>query len=255
MSDLIDSLIDRSKSARFTDSVYINHINNAIQDDFRDRTQNIKTTRMYSFESSEEVMRELYSLVVGPVNITPVGDTVPYPTDYRFIGRLQTTVDGITRTPKPMMFKMEGPALLDPFRKPKPTKPYYEELSSAFRILHGGTSFTNASFIYLKMPATVSMGQESDKVFGGGNVATNTQYIVYYDAVYNGNSYPSGSIFTSTLVTPLTSGTVIPTSVIVNTDMPEAIQYDLAKRAATTMELSVSELQKSQLQQAQSELD
>lgn len=253
--DAIDSLIDRTKSARFTDAVYMAHINNAITDDLRDRSENIKQSRKYDFQSTEQVMRDLYTLVVDNVTIPAVGNTIPYPANYRFFGRLLVTVDGVTKYPLPCEYSQEGPLLLDAFRKPSKTKFYYIETDSAFRILHGGTALQSGSFSYLKYPAIVSIGQESDKVNSTGTLQTNTQYIVYADAVYNGASYPSGATFVTTLVTTLTSGIVIPTSVVVNCDMPVNIHQDLVKRAAETMELSISELQKSQLLQQQSEQD
>ena len=243
----VDSFIDRTKSPRFYDRQYINSLNSAITQTFKDRSENEKKPESYQFESNEQVMRELYSLIVGPVNIAPVGDTVPYPADYRFLGQLTTTVDGQTTYARPITSKQRGAMLKDPFRKPKPSKTYYEELATAFLVFHNGTSFTNASFTYLKYPATVSLGQESDKIFGGGNVIPFTQYIVYDDCVYNGTSYAAGAVFTSGATTPLTSGTVIPTSVIVDCDMPDNIQDEICKIAADLMMLSVEEYNKSQL--------
>jgi len=255
MRDAIDSFLDRTKSARFTDAVYCQHMNNAITDDFRDRTSNIKQARMYDFQSTEQVMRDLYTLVVDNAPLVPSGNNLPYPADYRYFGRLLVTVDGYTTYPLPCEYRQEGPLLKDAFRKPSKTKFYYVETDTAFRILHGGTTLQAGSFSYMKYPAIVTMGQESDKVNDTGVLQTNTQYIVYEDCVYNGTSYPSGAIFTTGLVTTLTDGIVIPTSVIVNCDMPVNIQADIVKKAAETMELSISEFNKSQLLQQQSEQD
>lgn len=247
MKERIDFYNDRSKSPRFLDSNYVDAINAAITQIFKDRTENEKKKRGYQFDDSiEQVMRELFSLVVGPVNIVPVGDIVPYPADYRFFGRLFTTVDGQSTYARPIPFKMEGPLLIDSFRKPKPGKTYYQELDSGFKVLHNGTSFTAASLVYLKYPATVSMGQPSDKITGPGNVATNTQYIVYDDCVYNGTPYAAGQIFTSSLATTLSSGVVIPTSVIVNCDMPDNIQDEICTLAAENMSVSVEDYNKMQ---------
>lgn len=250
----MDTYLDRTKSPRFFDSNYIDAINASITQTFKDRTENERKKRGYQFDDSvEQIMRELFTLVVGPINIAPVGDIVPYPADYRFFARLFTTVDGTTTYCRPLPFKMEGPTIQDPFKKPKPSKTYYQELETGFRVLHGGTTFSSASFTYLKYPATVSMGQESDKVGPGGTVATSTQYIVYSDCVYNGVSYPSGAIFTTGAVTILTSGVVIPTSVITDCDMPDNIHDELCTLASEILSTTVEDFNKMQALDAKNE--
>lgn len=251
IKSLIEAMIDRTKSARFTDEVMLAHINNAIKDDVRDRFSNIKEPTKYNYDSTEEVMRDLYTLKVDNFTIAASGNTIPYPSNYFYIGRLFVTVDGLTKYALPLESDMEGTVLLDPFRKPKKDKFYYIETATAFRILHGGITLQNGSFSYLKYPAIVSLGKESDKVNGGGTLQINTQYIVYYDAVYDNISYPTGTIFQTNTVTSLTSGIVIPLSVIVDCDMPVNIQNDLAKRAAETLLGSTKELQQANFMDVQ----
>lgn len=247
MKERIDTYLDRTRSPRFEDRNYIDAINASITQVFKDRTENEKKRRGYQFDDSiEQIMRELFTLVVGPINIVPVGDVVTYPADYRFFGRLFTTVDGTTTYCRPIPFKMEGPLLDDAFRAPRPGKTYYQELETGFRVLHGGTSFTNASFVYLKYPATVSLGQPTDKVSAGGTLAINTDYIVYDDCVYNTIPYSAGTVFTTGLVTTLTSGVVIPTSAIVDCDMPDNIHDEICTTAAETLSTTVEDYYKSQ---------
>jgi len=243
--------LDREKSARFLDSSLIQTINLATVDVFKDRTENEKQIKPYSFESNNQVMMELYTLI-KQVGISPVGDTIPYPNDYRFFGELFVTVDGLTDYCRFCPMEMTGTILKDSFKKPKAvkgkTKFYYQELSNSFNILHGGNTLQSCQFKYLSYPVNVSIGTEADKINGytGGTVQTNTQYIAYDDVTYNGTFYPAGSVFVSTTVTTLTSGIVIPYSIIVNSDMPVEIQDEICKRAADNLLIKISSFEKEQ---------
>lgn len=245
LKERVDSYNDRSKSPRFLDTTFINCLNAAITQTFENRTQSLKENTKYDLQSNEQVQRELYTLI-KTATIVPAGDLVIYPNDYRYFGSLFTTVDGIRTYARPLEFSMEGPIEEDSFRKPKPSKTYYMELANAFKIKHNGTSFTSADFNYLKYPNVVSIGQESNKIFGGGTLTINTVYIVYDDAVHNGVSYVAGATFNSLLVTPLTSGTVIQLSVIVDTDMPENIQDELCRITSELMQETIEDYNKEQ---------
>lgn len=242
----VDFHLDRTKSSRFYDSDYINSINLGIVDVFKDRTENQKQIKSYSFESNEQVIMELYTLIVPSATLIPSGNTLPYPNDYRWFGRLYATVDGIEKKCMPLTMDREGVINDDPFSKPTKTKFYYQELNNSFEIFHGGTTLQSANLKYLKYPVNTSIGQESDKIDETGVLTANTDYIVYEQVVFNGLNYPPGQIFNSGSFTTLTQGIVIPLSVIVNCDMPTEIQDEICKRAADTMMLKAKDLEKAQ---------
>ena len=67
MMERIDFYNDRYKSARFADSNYMDAINASVNSLFKDKTDNKKQFRRYSFQSNELVRRELYTLIKIPI--------------------------------------------------------------------------------------------------------------------------------------------------------------------------------------------
>jgi hypothetical protein len=217
----ISILNDRESSARFLDEQYMYAINSAIGMTIDDRIDNIKKPKRYSFESVQRVRDELYTLVPPTLSITPTGNTLAYPSDYNHFLKLQCTIDGVTLYSRPTNYNESGPLLENPWKKPSNTKTYFDQNESGFTILRGATgSFTTGLLDYIKIPDTVSIGQESDKITAGALVLTaGVSYIVYEDAVHVGATYVTGTVFTAS-ATSLTSGIVIPNSVIVNCNLP-----------------------------------
>ena len=67
LRERIDELIDRTKSARFTDKQYYNAINGAITKIVKDRIAPIRVPRKYSVQSAQRVRDELYTLIPAPL--------------------------------------------------------------------------------------------------------------------------------------------------------------------------------------------
>ena len=244
MMERIDFYNDRYKSARFADSNYMDAINASVNSLFKDKTDNKKLFRRYSFQSNEQVRRELYTLIKTST-IVPVGVNVTYPADFYYFGNMYTTVDGNVVYCKPTNLNEIGPIQVDPFRKPTPKKTYYIENDLGLDVYFGTGNFTSATMTYLKTPDTVSIGNEDDKVYPGGAVLTiGDDYIVYEDCVHNSVNYYVGDIFTAT-ATSLTSGIVIPVTVIVNCDMPENIHDEICKMASEIMNGTIEDYNKS----------
>lgn len=247
LKERVDLYNDRQKSARFFLTQYTNAFNGVITSIFKDRAENDKQTRKYQFEATEELKRELYTLI-KTVNITPAGSLVTYPADYRYFGNLFTTVDAVRTYCRPCEMAMEGLILEDSFRKPAPSKTYYVEKANEFKILWNGTAFTNAEFTYLKYPNQVYLGQETDLIKSGGTLATTTTYIVFDNAVYNDGvttkNYAPGDIFTTTLVTLLISGSVMLASIPIDCDMPDNLQDEICKRTSDILMGTIEDFNK-----------
>lgn len=244
MRDRTDFYNDRYKSPRFSDSNYMDAFNSAINMLFKDKTDNKKIFRRYSFQSNEQVRRELYTLI-KTATITPTGDNVVYPGDFYYFGEMNTVVSGIVTYCKPANLNEIGPLLDNPFRKPTPFKTYYIENSTGLQVYYGTGTFTSAVLTYLKTPNTVSIGTEGNKITAGLNVLTAGQvYMVYEDAVSNGVTYYSGQTFTAA-VTSLTSGIVILNSIIVNCDLPENVHDEVCKMASEIMNGTIEDYNKS----------
>ena len=244
MMERTDVFMDRYKSARFADSNYMDAFNSAILALFKDKTDNKKQFRKYSFQSNEQVRRELYTLI-KTATIVPTGDVVVYPADFEYFGDLFTTVSGNTTYCRPANLNEIGPLLEHPLRKPSPSKTYYIENSTGLKIYYGTGTFTSSALTYLKTPDTVSIGTESDKINPGASVLTNGQdYIVYSPtAVQNGVTYYVGDTFTAS-GTSLTSGIVILESNIVNCDLPENVHDEVCKAAAQLLQGTIEDYNK-----------
>lgn len=245
MMERIDFYNDRYKSARFADSNYMDAINASINSLFKDKTDNKKIFRRYSFQSNEQVRRELYTLI-KTATIVPTGNTnVTYPVDFYYFGNMYTTVSGNTVFSKPTNLNEIGPLQVDPFRKPTPKKTYYIENKVGLDVYFGDGTFTSATMTYLKVPDTVSIGTESDKIYPGDPVLTvGEDYIVYEQCVHDAVTYYAGQTFTATS-TSLTSGIVILNSTVVNCDLPENVHDEVCKMASEIMNGTIEDYSKS----------
>lgn len=247
MIEQIAFLNDRESSPRFEDDAYMKAINEAIIMILEDRLDNIKKPKRYSFEQVQRVRDELYTLVPPTTSIVPVGNTVSYPADYNYFLKLQCTIDGVTNYSRPTSYNESGPLLDNPFKKPSNTKTYFDQNKDGFFIYRGATgSFTAALLDYIKNPDTVSIGNESNKIGSGPAVLTiGVTYIVYEQAVHAGTTYVEGQTFTASS-TVLSSGVVIPNSVLVNCNLPLKIHQEVCRLAAAIMNGTIEDLMKKQ---------
>lgn len=245
MMERTDVFMDRYKSARFADSNYMDAFNSVVLSMFKDKTDNKKLFRKYSFQSNEQVRRELYTLI-KTATIVPTGDVVVYPADFEYYGDMNVIIDGVEDYCRPTNFNEIGPLQDNPFRKPKATKPYYIENSTGLKVYYGSGTFTSATMTYLKTPNTISIGTDSNKINPGGAVLTiGLVYVVYSPTVvHNGTTYYVGQTFTAT-ATSLTSGIVILNSVLVNCDLPENVHDEVCKSAAQLLQGTIEDYNKS----------
>lgn len=252
MMERTDFYNDRYKSARFADSNYMDAFNSAAQALFKDKTDNKKIRRPYSFQSSEQMNRELYTLI-KTATIVPTGDVVVYPADFEYYAKLSTTISGTTMFCRPATLNEIGPLEQHPLRKPSPSKPYYIETATGLQIYYGIGTFTSSSLTYLKTPNVMSIGNEDDKITAGGAVLTNgVTYMVYADCVQNGTTYYAGETFVAA-GTSLTSGIVILNSLIVNCDFPVIVQDEICKKASDIMNGTIEDYNKAMFMQKQTE--
>ena len=240
----IFNLIDRDGSARFSDEKVIKAINTAIDRIVEDRLGNIKIKKNYSFESIQVVRDQLYTLIPPTLNIVPAGNIVAYPADYNYLLKLSCTIDGETNVARPTSYNAQGLMYENPHSKPTNVKPYFDQNLSGFTIFReedNSGSFTQAQLDYVKNPDVVSIGNESNKIsFGAGVLVAGTTYIVYEQSVHNGITYVEGDTFVAAN-TNLTSGIVIPNSIIVNSNLSIKLQYEVISMAASIMQKSISQ--------------
>lgn len=242
----IGEITDRTRTARHSDAAYINNINAAIWLIVKDRAEPIRANRRYSVQETQRIRDELYTLIPAPATGAPSSGVVPYPANYFYYLLLYTTINGTSVFCTPKSYNVSGPLNANPFMKPSITKPYYNEFTNGLRVDFGSTgTFSAYELTYIKNPATVSIGQPRNHVTDGGAIATGTLYYVYWESVYAGVTYKPGETFTG-LITNLTlsSGKVIPSTSIVNCDLPVNMHDEVCFKAAALLSGNVENFQK-----------
>ncbi len=246
MQTEVSFLVDRESSARFTDDQYMTAINSAIVSILEDRLDNIKNPKRYSFESVQRVRDELYTLVPPTVTIVPVGNLVPYPSNYNYFLKLECIIDGNTTLSRPTSYNESGTLPENPFKKPSNTKTYFDQNADGFVIDRGAAgTFSAALLDYVKNPDTVTIGNPNNKITDGGALVIGSVYIVYEEAVENSVTYYEGQTFTAATAV-LTSGTVILNSIVVNCNLPVKLHKEITRLAASYMTGTISEFDKEQ---------
>lgn len=237
-------MIDRVNSPRYLDQEYYEAINLATSMIFEDRVNNIKIKKGYSFESEQRLRDEMYTLIKN-VTGAPSGNLIPLPSDYNTAILVEPTIAGTLQAARPLSYNELSFIERNPFKQFSEETVFYIEQSTGLDIKYAGGSFSAYSLWYLKNPATVTIGVESDKLTTGATLTSNVLYIVYNQSVYNGVTYYPGDIITGTGIA-LTSGIVIPRSVTVDSDMPDKILPEICRLAGAILSGTVADYNKKQ---------
>lgn len=226
---------------------YFSEINEAVKNAVNNKINSITDTanqnQLNGIDRIQKFRDELYTLI-KPFNLVItttriINDVITeehaiYPTDYRTFAGLSITINSNTTYARDTTYGQIGPMLDCSFRKSNNKKPYFLEDATGLRLFRGiGGTFSGILY-YVKKQQDFYMGTETDLIEAGTGVLTiTTNYTAIQDSIYNGITYISGTQFTTNgVLTDLTSGEVILSSILVNTDMPEKTHDQLAKMAA-----------------------
>jgi hypothetical protein len=237
----IDSYLDRSRNARFSFYQY------AVA--FR-KVQNWYFDQFCPDE--KKVRDDLYTLIkyANPA-ITTIGtpsltddltiNHINYPVDYHYFSTLLNYIDGSLIETKPTNYNQLSNLLNDVMRKPSNERCYVLEDSTGWRIFRGyGGAYTN-ELVYLIAPSEWSIGTETDLIDAGATVLTlGVNYTSTAESESAGIKYEPGEQFSATS-TALTTGQVIPTSVMVDSNFPDSTQDELCRRCALLLQGSVKD--------------
>lgn len=208
--------------------------------------------RTISFQSEQVISDKLYTLQKKQT-AAPTADVALYPTDYFMLTSLFPTIAGATPYARPTTQNKLGPLRDDSFRAPSDEMPYYLQETTGFKIFHGTGTVTSVELNYLKLPATFTIGTDSQLINAGVGVLTNaTSYIATEVSVHNGITYNVGTQFTSANTT-LTSGQVILAANTTTIELPEKTHEEIAKMASQTLLGVTADFSKSQYVQAQAD--
>jgi len=227
-----DFYIDRTRNARFSFYQYV---------------VAYRQVQMWYFDQHKKnemgVRDNLYTLIkyINPT-ITTISQSlsdnltinhIDYPSDYHYFSSLVNRIDGsFVETKTNLTYNQLSDILIDPFRKPDNERVYLLEDSTGWRIYRGyGGSLTN-ELAYLISPSELSIGTESDLIDEGTGVLTaGVNYTATSEVVESGINYQAGDQFNAGSTT-LTSGQVIPSSVLVDSNLPATVFEEVAARVA-----------------------
>lgn len=227
-----DFYIDRSRNARFT---------------FYQYAVAYRQVQMWYFDQNKKdeigIRDNLYSLIkyVNPT-ITLISQSlsdnltinhINYPSDYHYFSSLINRIDGnFIETKTNLTYNQLSDILIDPFRKPDNERVYTLEDSTGWRIYRGyGGALTN-ELAYLITPSEWSIGTESDLIDEGIGVLTiGVNYTSTSEVVESGIKYQAGDQFNAGSA-DLTSGQVISSSVLVDSNLPPTVFEEVAARVA-----------------------
>ena len=236
----VDLYIDRSRNARFSFYQYavaFREVQNWYFDqncmDEKKVRDNLYTLLKYSNPTVTTISQSLADdLTINHID---------YPVDYYFFSSILNYIEGSLIETKPTNYNQLSNLLRDSFRKPSNERCYVLEDSTGWRILRGyGSTYTN-ELIYLIKPSDWSIGTESDLINSGASVLTlGVNYTATAPSVSAGIKYEPGQQFSASTTT-LTSGQVIPSSVLVDSNFPEDVQSELCQRVAMFLMGSVKD--------------
>lgn len=252
----IDFYNNLTSSARFTRQMYDIAVNDAMMEYIDEQFGDDDNADPKNFQWVQQIKDNLYTLIAatapvvtpGVIITTPystVGTaTFPNPADYKNLIYLQTTIGGITSYSRPTTFNEIGPLLQDSFKKPTNSKLYHIESSTGYTLYKGSTGTVTVVMLYLKIPATFTIGDESQIITSGGTLVNLSVYYATEISVYAGTTYYMGDSITGTGAV-LTSGAVILASNTTTCALPPETHEKIAKLSSSKMLATISDIEQS----------
>lgn len=236
----VDLYLDRSRNARFSFFQYakaFREVQNWYFDQNR-KDENLVRDNLYTLiQYSNPTITLISQNLAQDLTINHIN----YPADYHYLLTLVNYIGGTLIETKPLNHNQLSNTLKDSFRKPSNERCYVLEDSTGWRILRGyGGAYTN-ELTYLVAPSEWSIGTETDLIDEGSGVLTiGVNYTATAETVESGVNYQAGQQFNAVSAN-LTSGQVIPTSVLVDSNFPDGVQEDLCRRVALFLSGSVKD--------------
>lgn len=248
----IDFYINLTATARFLYAEYSAAVNDVINE-FKNQQLGDEIGRdPRNFDWTQQIKDNLYTLIktATPTVAAPSTttnkyysygvSTFPNPADYDSFVSLQTTVGGISTYARPINYNQILTTAENSYSHPTNEKPYFYENATGMSLLRGTSGTMTCLLTYIKVPATFSIGAESNTITTGGTLTNAVTYYALEVSVYATVTYQIGATITGTGAA-LVSGLVIPTSVTTAIDLPEKVQERICKMAATKMLRSIGE--------------
>jgi hypothetical protein len=236
------SYLDRSRTSRFT----FNQIN---------ITFVMVQKKIVEFfkDQPDEVRKYLYTL---KTDATPAVTTlqttsdyivshINYPADYYYFQVMNVFIDGTLAEVTPTDDDQLNRQLQNTYTAPTNKYIFQREDATGWKVYRGTTGTPTCELTYLKTPSNFYMGNESNLIDDGvGVLAPFTNYTVVNQSEYNGVTYNPADTFTTNSTQDLTSGQVILTSILVDSNLPEQVQEKMCWVVAGILSGDISDFNK-----------
>ena len=253
----VDFYMDTTRNARFMFADYNKAVNDAIRKFVDDMFGDLDDRNPYSLQSSQPVRDNLFTLLKTATIVpsalpnvnTPYGSVGVYqilnPADYYELVNIWTLIDGVSTYARPTSNNQLGPLMEDSFKAPSNKQPYFSDNNLGYEIYASTTgTFASTSFTYIKIPATFSIGNESQVLNPGIVLTIGLDYIAIEACLNNTVLYQPGQLFNAG-ATQLVSGQAILASNTTTTDLPAKVHNEIAKMAAAIMQGTVADYNRS----------
>jgi hypothetical protein len=237
----VDSYLDRSRTSRFTFNQYnitFRMVQKKIVEFFKD--------------NPDEVRKYLYTLKTDSTpTITVLSTTadyiinhIDYPTDYYYFQVMNIFINNVLAEVSPTDDDQLNRQLQNTYTLPTNKYVFQREDATGWKVYRGITGTPTCQLTYLKNPSNFYLGNESNLINEGTGVLANaTSYTAVEQSVHNGVTYNPADVFTSAN-TNLTSGQVILTSVLVDSNLPEQVQERMCWVVAEILSGNISDFNK-----------
>ncbi len=205
-------------------------------------------------DQPDEVRKYLYTL---KTDVTPAVTTlqttsdyivshINYPADYYYFQVMNVFIDGILAEVAPTDDDQLNRQLQNTYTAPTNKYIFQREDATGWKVYRGTTGTPTCELTYLKTPSNFYMGNESNLIDeGAGVLSLLTSYTAAEQSVYNGVTYnPADTFTTNGILADLTSGQVILTSILVNSNLPEQVQEKMCQIVADILSGNISDFNK-----------
>lgn len=238
----VDSYLDRSRTSRFTFQQYnitFVMVQKKIVEFFKD---NVDEVRKYLYTLKKDSTPTVTTLQTTANYIV---SHIDYPTDYYYFQVMNVFVDNVLAEVTPTDDGQLNRQLQNTYTAPTNKYIYQREDATGWKVYRGTTGTPTCELTYIKTPSNFYMGNESDLIEEGTSVLTAfTSYTAVEETIYNGVTYNPADTFTTTSVTNLTSGQVILTSILVDSNLPEQVQEKMCWVVAQILSGNISDFNK-----------
>lgn len=234
--------MDRSRTSRFTFNQYnitFQTVQKRVVDFFKDNVDEIRKY-LYTLKTDStpavSTLSTMSSYTISHVN---------YPSDYWYFQLMNVFVDNVLTQVSPIDDDSLNRALQNTFTAPTNEYIFQREDATGWKVYRGLGGTVTCELTYLKEPSDFYIGNESNLINEGAAVLTfAVSYTAVEQSVHNGVTYNPGDTFTA-VNTTLTSGQVIPTSILVNSNLPEQIQEKMCWVVSEILSGNISDFNKS----------